>query len=157
MGFVQLPACKAPLHHPRNFRRGGGFNALVEIMEDPMKLILHRWLLQGALQGAITSALFFGATTMGAQNPPTETEPRPGATANSQVNKQRIQELRTKVKQDQERLRADLRQYGKNSSQVREARQQLRLDQMEMRKLGGGKGHGRHGRTGRKHHPPPQS
>src|SRR5438445_502626 len=76
-----------------------------------------KWLLSASL----VSVFFLGAGSLAlrGQNPPEPNEPRPGTAADRAEDKQQAQALHERIRQDRERLQADVRQFGKNSSQAR--------------------------------------
>ncbi|PYV09298.1 MAG: hypothetical protein DMG23_11195 [Acidobacteria bacterium] len=92
-----------------------------------------KWLLSATL----VSVFFLGARSLDlrGQNPPEPNEPRPGTAADRAEDKQQAQALHERIRQDRERLQADVRQFGKNSSQARADRAQLRADKHAMKRL----------------------
>ena len=92
-------------------------------------------------QKRLISAILWGALIAGtapavawAQNPP-PTEPKPGTRADRREDRQEYNRLEEKIRQDREKLRADIRQFGENSPQVQADRAQLRRDRETMKKL----------------------
>ena len=88
-----------------------------------MRSEFQRWLLSATLAGALIAGV--GALSSRAQNP---NEPPPGSRADKSEDRREIKQLRFQVHEDQQRLEADLRQFGRRSPQAREDRQHLRQD-----------------------------
>lgn len=95
-----------------------------------MQAEFKKWLLSAALAGALTAGV--DAPSSLAQNP---NEPPPGSRADQREDRHEIKQLRFQVNEDQRRLEADARQFGRRSPQAREDRQRLRQDKHRLRQL----------------------
>ena len=95
-----------------------------------MKNKLVKWLLSTALAGAV--AVGAGSAVLRAQNP---NDPPPGSRADQREDKQQARQLGGQIQGDQQRLRSDVHQFGRNSPQARADRQQLRQDRRAMSRL----------------------
>ncbi len=101
--------------------------------EEIMAGNIRKWLLSGSLSSLI--ALGAAAGFSPAQNPTEPNEPKPGTTADIKEDTQEIKGARANVHQDEEKLEADLKQFGKGSPQVKADRKQLRADRLALKKL----------------------
>ncbi|HLY61529.1 MAG TPA: hypothetical protein VKV95_12350 [Terriglobia bacterium] len=95
-----------------------------------MRPEFKRWLFSAALAGVLTAGV--GTTGSRAQNP---NEPPPGSRPDRREDRREIKRLRFQVNEDQQRLDADIRQFGTRSPQAREDRQRLRQDKHRLRQL----------------------
>lgn len=59
----------------------------------------------------------------------------PGSRTDQREDRREIKQLRFQVNEDQQRLEADVRQFGRRSPQAREDRQRLRRDKHRLRQL----------------------
>ncbi len=98
-----------------------------------MTRTIRGWLLSATLLAALACAA--GTPAAWAQNPQERNEPPRGTRADIKEDRPEQQQLKEKTEIDRERLRADIQQFGKNSSQVKADRQQLRQDKKALRRL----------------------
>ena len=89
-----------------------------------------RWLISAVLAGILTAGI--GATSSRAQNP---NEPPPGSRADKREDRREVRQLQIQVREDEQRLDADTRQFGRRSPQVREDRVRLREDRRRLKEV----------------------
>jgi hypothetical protein len=101
--------------------------------EEIMAENIRKWLLSGSLSSLMALGAAAGFSL--GQNPTEPNEPKPGTTADIKEDTQEIKGARANVHQDEEKLEADLKQFGKGSPQVKADRKQLRADRLALKKL----------------------
>ena len=98
---------------------------------------MANYIQQWVLAGVIATPLAGGpsAPALRSQNPAKQSEPRPGSRADQAEDKQEAHELRSAIRQDEERLRTDRRRFGDGSPEVIADRAKLRHDRQALRRL----------------------
>jgi hypothetical protein len=83
----------------------------------------------------VALGLALSCTILAAQQKVVKQKVRPVTTMDKAVYKQKVEQLRAMIRQDQKQLKADRLQYGKGSAQIKNDRAQLRRDEKALKQL----------------------
>ncbi len=89
----------------------------------------------GTLAGLLAASPGVGFSQTQNSTTTPSTEAPDGSAADLKQDSAEAKALRTTIQQDREKLQADLKQYGKDSPQVKADRKQLHSDRLAFRKL----------------------